>query len=143
MSQTCSMGESSGLIAGHGILFFRKDLGDFFVGVFYLFEMAVPFIAARFILVQLKLKDTLWYVLTSLLMIFAFAVSRVLIFPYLYWTYANHANISILSVPSTIPIKCSLGCSFVLLFQFYWLFLMVRGAFRAFYKMYHRHRQSQ
>ncbi|XP_071116055.1 TLC domain-containing protein 3A-like [Haliotis cracherodii] len=123
------------------VLFLRDGKGDFFVGVFYLFEMAVPFIAARFALVQLKLKHTVLYAVVGLLMIAVFFISRVLIFPYLFWSYARYEGIPITHVPSTIPIKCSVSCLGLLFLQFYWLYLMVRGAFKFFYKIF-LHRKS-
>ncbi|KAK3084973.1 hypothetical protein FSP39_022178 [Pinctada imbricata] len=124
------------LIFFPSILFFRKNLGDFFVGVFYQIELAIPFISLRNVLAQLQLKDTPYYIAAGLLMIVAFAVCRVFVFPYLYWKYAQYANISIWSVPSTIPLKCNIGCLVILVLQVYWLYVMVRGAVKVFYKMY-------
>ncbi|KAJ8312791.1 hypothetical protein KUTeg_010164 [Tegillarca granosa] len=86
------------------IIFFRKGIGDYFVGLFYQVELAVPFIAVRNVLVQ----------------------------------YAQFSNISVWRVPSAIPIKCNIGCLSILVLQIYWLCLMVRGAFRVFYKIYQR-----
>ncbi|XP_046583022.1 ceramide synthase-like [Haliotis rubra] len=124
------------------VLYFREGKGDFFVGVFYLFEMAVPFIAARFALVQLKLQHTVLYIVVGLMMIAMFFISRVLIFPYLYWSYARYKDIPISHVPYTIPIKCNVSCLGLLLLQFYWLYLMIRGAFRVFYKIYLQRKSS-
>ncbi|KAJ8312665.1 hypothetical protein KUTeg_010038 [Tegillarca granosa] len=116
------------------IIFFRKGIGDYFVGLFYQVELAVPFIAIRNVLVQ----HTSAYIICGLCMIVTFAISRVFIFPYLYWKYAQFANISVWRVPSAIPIKCNIGCLSILVLQIYWLCLMVRGAFRVFYKIYQR-----
>ena len=70
-------------------------------------------------------------------MIVTFFIFRILVFPYLYWRYAIHAGIQFLEVPFKIPLHCNLGCLSVLVLQAYWMWLMIRGAFRVFYKIYH------
>ncbi|KAK7469540.1 hypothetical protein BaRGS_00036446 [Batillaria attramentaria] len=120
------------------IIFYRRNLGDFFVGTFYMIEMTIPFIAAREVLVQLKLKDTPYYIVAGLLMVSSFFVTRILVFPYLYWRYSSHAGIPLHHVFTSIPIKCNLGCLTIALPQFYWFGLMVRGTVRVLYKMYTR-----
>ncbi|XP_071180397.1 TLC domain-containing protein 3A-like [Mytilus edulis] len=118
------------------IILLRKGYGDFFVGVFYQIELAIPFIVFRGALAELNMKDTTLYVISGLLMIVTFAVTRVTVFPYLYWKYSIHANISFWEVPWNIPIKCNVGCLIILVLQVYWLAIMVKGAVRVFYKMY-------
>ncbi|KAK3606566.1 hypothetical protein CHS0354_041530 [Potamilus streckersoni] len=125
------------------IMFWRKGQGDFFVGVFYMIEMAIPFIAIRTILAQLKMKDNPFYIVVGLLMIAAFFICRVLVFPFLYWQYSLYASIPFLEVPFRIPVKCNLGCFSILIFQIYWLVLMIRGAFRVFYKIYLRNKAKR
>ncbi|XP_022341253.2 ceramide synthase-like [Crassostrea virginica] len=124
------------LILFPSIIFFRRGLGDFFVGVLYMCEFTIPFISARMILAQLQMKHTWYYIVVGLLMIASFLVSRVLVFPFLYWKYAVYADLPLGQVPQRIPLKCNLGCLIILLPQLYWLFLMVRGAGRVFYKIY-------
>ncbi|XP_045172200.2 ceramide synthase-like [Mercenaria mercenaria] len=124
------------------ILFFRNNKGDYFVGVLYTCEAAIPFISLRFILSQLKMKNSAIYVVAGLMMIFVFFIVRVCIFPFLYLSYANFAEIPLIQVPFSIPMKCNIGCLFILLIQFHFLYLMVRGATRAFYKMYARRKQG-
>ncbi|XP_076452573.1 ceramide synthase-like [Babylonia areolata] len=122
------------------IILFRHNLGDFFVGAFYMIEVTIPFISARAIMVQLNLKNTPYYIVVGLLMLFSFLVSRVLIFPYLYWQYALYAGVDFRSVPASIPIKCNLACLMILLPQLYWFWLMFRGTVRVFYKIFVRWR---
>ncbi|KAL8581230.1 hypothetical protein ACOMHN_038330 [Nucella lapillus] len=120
------------------VIFFRKNLGDFFVGTFYMIEITIPFIAVRAVLSQLNLKNTPYYIIFGLLMLFSFLFSRILVFPYLYWRYALYAGKDLLDVPASIPLKCNLGCLMLLLPQFYWFWLMFRGTVRVFYKMFIR-----
>ena len=87
---------------------------------------------------QLNLKDSPYYIVAGLLMIAAFAICRVFVFPYLYWKYAQYAGITIWQVPLAIPIKCNLGCLTIFVLQVYWLFIMIRGAAKVFYKIYKR-----
>jgi hypothetical protein len=84
------------------------------------------------------MRDTSLYIVSGLLMILTFAISRVAVFPYLYWKYAVHASIVFWEVPFNIPIKCNMGCLIIFVLQMYWLVIMIRGAFRAFYNMYNR-----
>ncbi|XP_060588039.1 ceramide synthase-like [Ruditapes philippinarum] len=120
------------------ILYFRNNKGDYFVGVLYTCEAAIPFIAVRFILSQLKIKDNIIYIIAGLLMIVVFFLVRVCIFPYLYMSYARYADIPFFQVPSSIPLKCNIGCLLILVLQLHFLYLMIRGAYREFYKMYER-----
>ncbi|XP_055997414.1 ceramide synthase-like isoform X2 [Ostrea edulis] len=124
------------LILFPAIIFFRKGLGDFFVGVLYMCEFTIPFISARMILAQLQMKHTWYYIVAGLSMIASFLLSRVLVFPFLYWQYAVYAGLPLDQVPMQIPVKCNIGCLMILVPQLYWLFLMVRGAVKVFYKIY-------
>ncbi|KAK3730955.1 hypothetical protein RRG08_018286 [Elysia crispata] len=88
------------------LLILRADRGDYFFGVFYMFEIVIPFISAREILVQLQMKDTRLYFITSISMIVVFFFARLAIFPFLYYSYAGYANIPFHMVPFYIPVKC-------------------------------------
>ena len=68
-------------------------------------------------------------------MVGSFFLSRILVFPYLYWRYAHHTGISMRDVPTSIPVKCNLGCLMILLPQLYWFGLMLRGTVKVFYKI--------
>ncbi|KAK7088613.1 ceramide synthase-like [Littorina saxatilis] len=122
------------------IILLRKDAGDFFVATFYMIELTIPFISARAVLAQLNMQKTVYYIIVGLLMLTSFFAVRVLVFPYLYWRYAVHAGISILDVPTRIPIKCNLVCLMILLPQLYWFWLMLRGAVKVFYRIGVRHK---
>lgn len=94
-----------------------------------------------FLVLQLQMKHTWYYITVGLLMIGSFLVSRVLVFPFLYWRYAVYAGLPLDQVPVHIPLKCNLGCLLILVPQLYWLFLMVRGASKVFYKIYLKSKQ--
>ncbi|XP_060068690.1 TLC domain-containing protein 3A-like [Ylistrum balloti] len=112
------------------VVFLRRGIGDFFVGVFFQLEVSLPFIAARSILVQLHQKHTVLYVIVGIAMMITFFVSRILVFPYLYWHYAVYKNIPTWRVPFVIPLKCSIGCAFILCIQLYWMSKMLKGAIK-------------
>ncbi|XP_064620691.1 TLC domain-containing protein 3A-like [Lineus longissimus] len=117
------------------VMFFRRGLGDFFIGAFFIFEFTVPFIALRHILARLQLKTSPFYLLSGILMTVTFTFARVLIFPYLYWRYALYKSIPIWQVPFAIPMKCNLGCLFLFVFQVYWWTLMVRGVTKVIFRI--------
>lgn len=96
---------------------------------------------SMFLVLQLQMKHTWYYIAVGLLMIGSFLVSRVLVFPFLYWRYAVYAGLPLGQVPVHIPLKCNLGCLLILVPQLYWLFLMVRGASKVFYKIYLKSKQ--
>lgn len=87
---------------------------------------------------QLEMKDSVLYIISGLLMIFVFFVVRIGIFPFLYWKYGTYASVPFSETPFRIPVKCNIGCLCIIALQIYFFGLMVRGAFRVFYKMYKR-----
>ncbi|KAL5017626.1 hypothetical protein ScPMuIL_007215 [Solemya velum] len=115
------------LVLAPAILFFRHGIGDFFVGVLYLIELSTPFLSARNIMKQLNMKDSKAYLIVGLLMVSTFFVCRILIFPFLYWKYSQHAGIPVGQVPWSIPMKCTAGCLVVLAPQVYWFGLMFQN----------------
>ncbi|KAL8566220.1 hypothetical protein ACOMHN_063110 [Nucella lapillus] len=114
------------------VMFWRRDMGDYFVGTGYMIEVTVPFLSLTHILNQLQLKDTKLFFVNGLCLLATFLCSRILVFPYLYWRYAVHAGIGLLEVPMSIPIKCNFGCLIILAPQVYWFRLLFRRAFQFF-----------
>ena len=112
----------------HGLHYQAILLLGFYIEIFNIYSLCVYF--------QLKLKQSPVYIVSGLLMIFIFFIVRICIFPYLYWQYSQFSGTPFLDVPRTIPLKCNLGCSLILILQFYFMYLMVRGACRVFYKIY-------
>ena len=44
------------LFCGYVFQFYRGNLGDFFVGAFYMIEVTIPFISARAVLAQVRVS---------------------------------------------------------------------------------------
>uniref|UniRef100_T1J2L9 TLC domain-containing protein n=1 Tax=Strigamia maritima TaxID=126957 RepID=T1J2L9_STRMM len=95
------------MIIHHIVLFFvafpltvhyRKNMGDYFVGCFYLAELSTPFVSIRAIMSKRGMKNSLLYVINGVVMMVSFFVCRVCVFPYLYYTYSIYAKIPISKV---------------------------------------------
>ncbi|XP_013398544.1 protein FAM57A [Lingula anatina] len=112
------------------LVYFRKGIGDFFVGSFYTSELAVPFICMRVVFIQLGMKDSKLYLINGWVMIIMFFTCRVLIFPFMYWKYALQYDIPVLHVPFRIPMKCNLSCLGLMILMLYWTGLMAVGAYK-------------
>lgn len=81
---------------------------------------------------QVDLREITLYPINGVFMTLAFAVCRVLIFPYMYYVCGKINGISIWEVPSMIPKKCTISCAFLIAIQLYWLSVMVRGVLSFF-----------
>jgi len=88
------------------------------------------------------MKHTVMYVVAGIAMIIVFTLTRVLVFPYLYWCYAQHINTSTWKVPFIIPLKCNIGCLVILSLQIYWLHKMIRGAIKLTIKISNDRKQQ-
>lgn len=114
------------------IIHFRNDACDFFVACFYFSDFPVPFIQLRHVLARVDLREIALYPLNGVFMTVAFAICRVLIFPYMYYVCGKINGISIWEVPGMIPKKCTISCGFLIAIQIYWLSVMVRGLLSYF-----------
>ena len=63
-------------------------------------------------------------------MMFAFFLCRILVFPFMYTAYGVKYDLSLLAVLRHIPFFCNIGCLVIFIPQFYWMALMVVGAFK-------------
>ncbi|KAJ0021812.1 hypothetical protein NQD34_009302 [Periophthalmus magnuspinnatus] len=90
-------------------LFFRRGLGDFFIGCFFTTECSSPFVSIGQILIQLRLDDSRLHRLNGLAVLFTFFTCRILIFPFMYWTYGQQFGIPLYKVPFHLPLHCNLG----------------------------------
>ncbi|KAK7883153.1 hypothetical protein WMY93_029327 [Mugilogobius chulae] len=120
-------------------LFFRRGLGDFFIGCFFITEFSTPFIAVGKILIQLGLDDTRLHRLNGLLVLLTFFTCRILVFPFMYWTYGRQFGIPLNKVPFHLPLHCNLGNVVILAPQIYWFILLVKKAKR----LYLRHKKTK
>lgn len=106
----------------------RGDLGDFFVGCIFTAELSTPFVSLGKILIQLKQQHTLLYKVNGILTLTTFVSCRILLFPFMYWSYAQQQRISIFQVPSRIPFFCNIANAFLIAPQLYWFSLLCKKA---------------
>lgn len=113
-------------------LFFRRGLGDFFIGCFFMTEFSTPFISIGKILIQRGLDDTCLHRLNGLVVLSAFFTCRILIFPFMYWSYGQQFDVPLHKVAFRLPPQCNLGNVVILAPQVYWFILLVKKAKRLY-----------
>lgn len=124
------------LIGGWGLLVIahlRGSLGDCIFSFFYVMEFSTPFVSFRAILSILKLKSSFLYMVNGVCMILSFFVVRILTLPYLLIKYSSVINQSVLSAAFSLPLTCRLSILAVFLPQFYWFYLISKGAIKMFF----------
>ncbi|KAM4844354.1 TLC domain-containing protein 3A isoform 2-T2 [Thomomys bottae] len=110
----------------------RGDLGDFFVGCIFTAELSTPFVSLGRILIQHKQQHTLLYKVNGVLTLVTFLVCRILLFPFMYWSYGQQIGLSLFQVPFNIPFHCNVANIFLLAPQLYWFSLLCKKAARLF-----------
>ncbi|KAM5274814.1 TLC domain-containing protein 3A [Ctenodactylus gundi] len=110
----------------------RGDLGDFFVGCIFTAELSTPFVSLGRILIQLKQQHTLLYKVNGILTLTTFLCCRILLFPFMYWSYGQQKGLSLHQVPFNIPFHCNVANAFLMAPQLYWFSLLCRKAVRLF-----------
>lgn len=113
-------------------LLFRRGLGDFFVGCFFITELSTPFVSFGKIFIQRGLDSSLWHRLNGLLVLLTFFSCRILLFPFMYWSYGRHAGLPLHRVPFHLPLQCNLGNVVILAPQVYWFILLLKKARRLY-----------
>ncbi|XP_019716898.1 protein FAM57B-like [Hippocampus comes] len=113
-------------------MFYRRGLGDFFVGCLFITELSVAFVAISKIIVQVGLENTRLHKINSILVLITFVMCRILIFPYMYWKYGRDFGIPLHKVPSHLPWHCNAGNLAILVPQVYWFYLQLKKAQRVF-----------
>ncbi|XP_069381638.1 ceramide synthase-like [Paralichthys olivaceus] len=113
-------------------LLWRQGKGDYFQGVLFLAELSTPSVCLGKVLIQYKKQQTLLHKVNGVLMLVSFFSCRVLLFPYMYYTYSRYASIPVYSVPLVAPWQCNLGAALLWPLQLYWFALICRGALRLF-----------
>uniref|UniRef100_H0WIE7 TLC domain containing 3A n=1 Tax=Otolemur garnettii TaxID=30611 RepID=H0WIE7_OTOGA len=114
------------------LLRLRGNLGDFFVGCIFTAELSTPFVSLGRILIQLKQQHTLLYKVNGILTLATFLSCRILLFPFMYWSYGQQQGLSLLQVPFHIPFFCNVANAFLIAPQIYWFYLLCRKAVRLF-----------
>ncbi|XP_048468307.1 TLC domain-containing protein 3A-like [Rhincodon typus] len=110
------------------ISYYRKGLGDFFLGCLFLAELSTPFVSFAKILKRFRKQNTLLYKVNGVIVLATFFLCRILVFPYMYWAYGKQYGIPAHLVPFRIPLHCTLGNAMLLAPQVYWLSLIIRKA---------------
>ncbi|XP_024781930.3 TLC domain-containing protein 3A isoform X2 [Pan paniscus] len=81
---------------------------------------------------QLKQQHTLLYKVNGILTLATFLSCRILLFPFMYWSYGHQQGLSLLQVPFSIPFYCNVANAFLIAPQIYWFCLLCRKAVRLF-----------
>lgn len=110
----------------------RGDLGDFFVGCIFTAELSTPFVSLGRVLIQLKKQHTLLYKVNGILTLTTFFSCRILLFPFMYWSYGQQQRLSLFQVPFKIPFFCNVANAFLVAPQIYWFSLLCKKAARLF-----------
>ncbi|XP_072909422.1 TLC domain-containing protein 3A-like [Hemitrygon akajei] len=113
------------------VMFYTKDLGDFFLGCLFLAELSTPFVSFAKILSQLKMQDTLLYKVNGIITLVTFFICRILVFPFMYWAYGRQYGIPTHKVPFHIPRHCTFANAMLMAPQVYWLSLIVKKAVKT------------
>jgi len=120
------------LIMIPAVLHFRNGIirGDCLIGTCLMMEASTPFVSLRVILIHFNMKESLIYVLNGLLMLTSFFVFRVIIFPYLYWWYADNAGLAVMEAIMQIPAHCHIFTVSIWVPQLFWFYKMVKGTIK-------------
>lgn len=110
----------------------RGDLGDFFVGCIFTAELSTPFVSLGRILIQRKQQHTLLFKVNGILTLTTFLFCRILLFPFMYWSYGQQQGLSLLQVPFRIPLLCNIANAVLIAPQIYWFSLLCKKAARLF-----------
>ncbi|XP_074119919.1 TLC domain-containing protein 3A [Sminthopsis crassicaudata] len=110
----------------------RGERGDFFVGCIFTAEFSTPFVSLGRILMLLKKQDTFVYKLNGVLTLGTFFVFRILVFPFMYWSYSREEGLSLWETPLHIPFLCNVINAFLIAPQLYWFALLCRKAAQMF-----------
>ncbi|KAG7234994.1 hypothetical protein INR49_003193 [Caranx melampygus] len=119
-------------------LFFRRGLGDFFIGCMFITEFSTPFVSVGKILIQLGLDSSRLHQLNGLVVLMSFFTCRILIFPFMYWMYGQQFGLPLHRVPSHLPLHCNVGNLVILAPQVYWFILLLKKARRLYLRQTRR-----
>ncbi|XP_039986196.1 TLC domain-containing protein 3A-like [Xiphias gladius] len=113
-------------------LFFRRGLGDFFIGCLFTTEFSTPFISIGKILIQLGLDNTKLHRINGIIVLLSFFTCRILVFPFMYWMYGRQFGIPLHRVAFHLPLQCNMGNLVILAPQIYWFILLLKKANRLY-----------
>lgn len=84
------------------------------------------------LLLQLRQQHTLLYKVNGILTLTTFFACRILLFPFMYWSYGRQQGLHLLRVPFNIPFYCNVANAFLIAPQIYWFSLLCKKAARLF-----------
>lgn len=84
----------------------------------------------NFLFTQMQWNHSTVFLINDLLILTMFFICRILVFPFMYYAYGRYKHLQLWLVPSNIPLKCNLGCLFILILQSYWFSLILSAARR-------------
>lgn len=113
------------------IVFLRGGLGDCIFSHIYIMEASTPFVSTRSILSTLRLKEHRVYVWNGILMLVTFFIFRILLLPYLLLWYSATINTPLAVAIASLPRGCKISICILFLPQYYWFYLIVRGAMKV------------
>lgn len=98
---------------------------------FSFLQASTPFVSFRSILSTLGMKEHRYYVINGVLMMVSFFIFRILLLPYLFLWYSNTINVPVLAAIASLPRGCKISVAILFLPQYYWFYLIVRGALKV------------
>jgi len=119
------------LIGFPALMYFRNGYGDCLLGTSFMIEASTPFVSLRVILVHLKMKDSLVYMVNGLMMLVSFFACRVMLFPILYWWYSSVVGLSLISTIISIPCWVHAATISLWLPQLFWFNKMLKGSLKV------------
>ncbi|XP_029923780.1 protein FAM57A-like [Myripristis murdjan] len=124
-------------------LFFRRGLGDFFIGCMFTTEFSTPFVSIGKILIQLGLDNSRLHRINGVMVLVSFFTCRILLFPFMYWMYGQQYGIPLHRVAFHLPLHCNVGNLAILAPQIYWFILLLRKAHRLYLRQNRAKADSQ
>lgn len=94
--------------------------------------VTLPDLACLPFLLQLKQQHTLLYKVNGILTVTTFLFCRILLFPFMYWSYGQQKGLSLFQVPFNIPLHCNVSNAILISPQLYWFSLLCKKAARLF-----------
>ncbi|XP_046841574.1 TLC domain-containing protein 3A-like [Xenia sp. Carnegie-2017] len=111
------------------VVFYRRGVGDFFVGCIYIAEISTPFLSLHYIFKKLDMDNNIIFKLNGFCLAISFLIGRILVFPFMYYKYGQYVGIKIWQVPFKIPLLCNVSCLGLMTLQLIWFTMIVSRAF--------------
>ena len=73
------------------------------------------------------MQKSIIFQVNGFLLAISFFIGRILVFPFMYYSYAKYANVQVGQVPFKIPLICNITCLGLFILQLVWFIAIVRG----------------